>query len=330
MSASGPRPPPAPLAIVLAFVAVYVIWGSTYLAIRWSVETMPPLLMAAVRFLTAGAVLYGWYRARGMERPSTKQWTAAAISGGLLLAGGNGAVVVAVQWVPSGLAALLVASVPLWIVLVDWLAGARVRPATRSAVGVIVGFAGIALLAGSPGVGAGGAREAFGAALVLGGALSWAVGSIYSKYATGLPRPGPLVSMQMLAGGGILLLMSLAAGEPFSFDVSAVSLKSALALVYLITFGGMVAYTAYIWLLTVVSPVKATTYAYVNPLVAMFLGWALADEPLTFRSLGAAAIILGAVVLITTEAGTRSTEEQRLGGSHLATRSRAQSGSTGP
>ena len=310
MSAPGPRSSPSVIPIVLAFGAVYVIWGSTYLAIRWSVETMPPLLMAAARFLTAGALLYGWYRARGLERPSLKQWQAATISGGLLLAGGNGAVVVAVQWVPSGLAALLVGSVPLWIVLVDWLAGSRVRPTTRSAAGVMVGFAGIALLAGSPGVGAGGAREAFGAVLVLGGALSWAVGSIYCKYATGLPRPGPLVSMQMLAGGGILLLMSLAVGEPFSFDSSAVSLKSALALVYLITFGAMVAYVAYIWLLTVVSPTKATTYAYVNPVVAMFLGWALADEPLTFRSLGAAAIILGAVVLITTEAGARPAEDQ--------------------
>ena len=308
MSAPSPRSSPPLSAIVLAFVAVYAIWGSTYLAIRWSVETMPPFLMAAVRFLTAGALLYGWFRARGTVRPSSKQWKAATISGGLLLAGGNGAVVVAVQWVPSGLAALLVGTVPLWIVLVDWLAGARVRPTIRSAVGVVVGFAGIALLAGSPGVGAGGAREVFGAALVLGGSLSWAVGSIYSKYTTGLPQPGPLVSMQMLAGGGILLLMSLAAREPFSFDVSAVSLKSALSLVYLITFGAMVAYAAYIWLLNAVSPAKATTYAYVNPVVAMFLGWALADEPLTFRSLGAAAIILGAVVLITTEASTRPAE----------------------
>jgi drug/metabolite transporter (DMT)-like permease len=240
-----------------------------------------------------------------MAPPTAKQWKAAVISGGLLLAGGNGAVVVAVQWVPSGLAALLVGSVPLWIVLVDWVAGARVRPSARSAIGVMVGFAGIALLAGSPGVGAGGLQEVFGVVLVLGGALSWAVGSIYSKYAKGLPSPGPLVSMQMLAGGGIFLLMSLVAGEPFSFDPAAVSAKSALSLLYLITFGAMVAYAAYMWLLTVVSAAKATTYAYVNPVVAMFLGWALADEPLTFRSLAAAAIILGAVVLITTEAGMR-------------------------
>ncbi len=303
MSAPSPRSVPPLPAIILAFVAVYVIWGSTYLAIRWSVETMPPLLMAAVRFLVAGALLYGWFRARGMARPSPKQWKAAAISGGLLLAGGNGAVVVAIQWVPSGLAALLVGSVPLWIVLVDWLAGARVRPTARSAVGVIVGFAGIAVLAGSPGVGDGGLHEAFGAILLLGGALSWATGSIYAKYAKGLPPPGPLVSMQMLAGGGTLLLMSFVAGEPFSFDPAVVSLKSMLSLVYLITFGAMVAYAAYMWLLNVVSPAKATTYAYVNPVVAMFLGWAFADEPLTFRSLGAAGIILCAVVLITTEAG---------------------------
>ncbi len=305
MSAPSPRSSPLPIAIVLAFLAVYLIWGSTYLAIRWSVETMPPFLMAAVRFLTAGALLYGWFHARGMTRPSAKQWRAATISGGLLLGGGNGAVVVAVQWVPSGLAALLVGTVPLWIVLVDWLAGSRVRPSTRSGVGVVVGFAGIAILAGSPGVGAGGPREAFAAVLVLAGSLSWALGSIYSKYAADLPRPGPLVSMQMLTGGSILLLMSIAAGEPFSFDISAVSLKSALSLAYLITFGAMIAYAAYVWLLNVVSPAKATTYAYVNPVVAMFLGWALADEPLSFRALLAAAIILGAVVLITTEARRR-------------------------
>lgn len=305
MSAPSPRSSPLPIAIVLAFLAVYLIWGSTYLAIRWSVETMPPFLMAAVRFLTAGALLYGWFHARGMTRPSAKQWKAATISGGLLLGGGNGAVVVAVQWVPSGLAALLVGTVPLWIVLVDWLAGSRVRPSTRSGIGVVVGFAGIAILAGSPGVGAGGPREAFAAVLVLAGSLSWALGSIYSKYAADLPRPGPLVSMQMLTGGSILLLMSIAAGEPFSFDISAVSLKSVLSLAYLITFGAMVAYAAYVWLLNVVSPAKATTYAYVNPVVAMFLGWALADEPLSFRALLAAAIILGAVVLITTEARRR-------------------------
>ena len=305
MSAPSPRSSPLPIAIVLAFLAVYLIWGSTYLAIRWSVETMPPFLMAAVRFLTAGALLYGWFHARGMTRPSAKQWKAATISGGLLLGGGNGAVVVAVQWVPSGLAALLVGTVPLWIVLVDWLAGSRVCPSTRSGIGVVVGFAGIAILAGSPGVGAGGPREAFAAVLVLAGSLSWALGSIYSKYAADLPRPGPLVSMQMLTGGSILLLMSIAAGEPFSFDISAVSLKSVLSLAYLITFGAMVAYAAYVWLLNVVSPAKATTYAYVNPVVAMFLGWALADEPLSFRALLAAAIILGAVVLITTEARRR-------------------------
>ena len=310
MSADSPRSPASSIAIVAALVSVYVIWGSTYLALRWSVETIPPLLLAAVRFLTAGAVLYAWYGTRAPERPTVAQWRIAAISGGLLLAGGNGAVVVAVQWVPSGLAALLVGAVPLWIVLVDWLFGARVRPSARSTAGVVVGFAGIALLGGSPGVGAGGAREAFGAVLVLAGGVSWSVGSIYSKYATGLPRPGLLVSMQMLAGGGILLLMSVLAAEPFSFDVGAVTLKSALALVYLITFGAMVGYAAYIWLLSEVSPSKATTYAYVNPVVAMFLGWALADEPLTFRSLGAAAIILGAVVLITTDAGTQQADNR--------------------
>ena len=294
---------PGPTPIVLAFAAIYLIWGSTYLAIRWAIETMPPFGMAAVRFLIAGMLLYAWSRSRGAPTPSPRQWRDAAISGTLLLAGGNGAVVVAEQWVPSGLVALLVASVPLWLVLLDMLFGARIRPSRRTMVGLAAGFVGVGVLAGSPGVGAGGIEEMFGAVLVLAGSVSWAAGSLFSRYAKLPARPRMLVAMQMLAGGAVLAVLSLASGEAVGFEIDAVSARSWAALAYLIVAGALVGYAAYIWLLTVVIPARVGTYAYVNPVVAMLLGWALADEPLTFRSLFAATIILGSVVVITTETG---------------------------
>lgn len=294
---------PGTTPIVLAFTAVYLIWGSTYLAIRWAIETMPPFWMAAVRFLVAGALLWAWARSRGAPRPTPRQWRDGAISGTLLLAGGNGAVVVAEQWVPSGLTALLVASVPLWLVVLDTLFGAKVRPSGRTTIGLVAGFAGVGVLAGSPGVGAGGAEELFGALLVLVGSVAWAGGSLFSRYAKLPARPRMLVAMQMLCGGTVLATLSVLSGELDGFRIADVSVRSWASLAYLVGAGALVGYAAYIWLLTVVSPATVGTYAYVNPVVAMFLGWALADEPLTFRSVIAAAIILGSVVVITTEAG---------------------------
>jgi drug/metabolite transporter (DMT)-like permease len=288
--------------IVLAFAAIYLIWGSTYLAIRFAIETMPPLAMASVRFITAGALLYGWSRGRGAPAPTKLQWRDGAVSGTLLLAGGNGAVVVAQQWIPSGLAALLVASVPFWLVLMDALFGARERPSARTVVGIVFGFLGVGVLAGSPGVGAGGSDELIGALLVLAGSAAWAAGSLFSRYARLPARPRMLVATQMLTGGAVLGLMSLGTGETAGFDVQAVSLSSWIALAYLVGAGAIVAYSAYIWLLTVAPPARVGTYAYVNPVVAMLLGWAFADEPLTFRSVVAAAIILGSVMVISTEA----------------------------
>ena len=170
------RDEPGETSIVLAFAAIYLIWGSTYLAIRWAVETLPPLGMASVRFLLAGSMLYGWSRWRGAPPPTRRQWKDAAIAGTLLLAGGNGAVVVAEQWVPSGLAALLVASVSLWLVVLDALFGSKSRPSMRTVFGLLAGLAGVALLAGSPGLGAGGRQERVGAALLLFAAVAWAAG----------------------------------------------------------------------------------------------------------------------------------------------------------
>lgn len=306
-----PEAAPTNTRIVAAFAAVYVIWGSTYLAIRFAIETLPPLLMASVRFLLAGTLLYLWARSRGAARPTRAQWRAAAVVGGLLFVGGNGAVVVAEQWVPSGLVALLVAAVPLWMVVLDWVWGSRTRPTPRVILGLAGGLVGVGLLAGSPGVGAGGGLELLGGALVVVGSLAWAAGSIYSRHAPTPPRPRMWVALQMLSGGALLLPLSILTGEMGRLDPSAVSLKSVLALLYLVFFGALVAFTAYIWLLTVSTPARVGTYAYVNPAVALFLGWALADEPLTGRSLVAAAIIVGAVVVITT--GRRRSAEPRRG-----------------
>ncbi|MDP2958062.1 MAG: EamA family transporter [Longimicrobiales bacterium] len=306
-----PAPEASTAQLLGAFGAVYVIWGSTYLAIRFAIETLPPLLMASVRFLVAGGLLYVWARSRGSPRPTWPQWRAAAVVGGLLFVGGNGAVVVSEQWVPSGLVALLVACVPLWMVVVDWLWGSRARPTGRVVGGLLLGFGGVAFLAGSPGAGAGGAHELLGALLVVVGSLAWAMGSIYARQAEMPPRPRLWVGMQMLAGGALLLPVSLATGELGRLDPGAVSLKSVLALAYLVVFGALVAFSAYIWLLGVSTPARVGTYAYVNPVVALFLGWGLADEPLNVRSVVAAAIIVGSVVVITTGGAPARRESRR-------------------
>ncbi len=298
----APRDDPRLGALVLAFTAIYLIWGSTYLAIRFAIETMPPLGMAAVRFLIAGTLMYVWSRALGVQPPTRAQWKSGAISGTLLLVGGNGAVVIAEQWVPSGLVALIVATVPLWMVVLDAVFGSGATPSTRSSAGLLAGFLGVGLLAGSPGVGAGGPLELFGATLVLGGSLCWAIGSLVSRYATDPPRPRMLVATQMLSGGFVFAVLSLGFGELDGFSIAQVSARSWGAFVYLIIAGALIGYAAYIWLLTVVPPSRVGTYAYVNPVVAMLLGWGFADEPLTFHSMLAAAIILASVVVITTDA----------------------------
>lgn len=301
-SGGGADADPSALLLILAFLSVYLIWGSTYLAIRFAIETIPPFLMAATRFLVAGVGLYAWARLRGVAKPTPGQWKAGAVSGTLLLVGGNGGVVVAEQWVPSGLVALIVATVPLWLVLLDWAFGAGDRPSRRTALGLLIGFGGVGLLGGAEGLGAGGDRlEILGGIIVVFGSMCWAGGSLYSRYMPNPPRPRMLVAVQFLCGGLVFVVLSTLFGEWTAFEVTAVSTKSSLALLYLIVFGALIGYGAYIWLLTVVSPARAGTYAYVNPVVAMLLGWTLADEPLTFRSGIAAAIILGSVVMITSD-----------------------------
>jgi drug/metabolite transporter (DMT)-like permease len=300
---SGPRATRA--GIIAALAAVYIIWGSTYLAIRFAVETLPPFLMAGVRFVVAGGVLYGWRRARGFPRPTPAQWRSATIVGGLMLLGGNGGVVWAEQYIESGTAALIVASVPLWMVLLDWLSPGGRAPRRTVWAGIVVGLVGVAMLFGAPETDA--ERYTAGWIVLVLASISWAIGSLYSRSAR-LPAPLLATGMQMLAGGALLLLAGAVTGELSALDPSTFSTRSVLSLLYLIVFGALIGYSAYVWLLRVTTPAVASTYAYVNPVVAVFLGWLLAGEALTLRIMVASAVIVGGVALIT-RAGRRPRPE---------------------
>jgi drug/metabolite transporter (DMT)-like permease len=283
--------------LITAFAAVYLIWGSTYLGIRFAIETIPPHLMAAARFLVAGAILYAWSRWRGAPAPTLRNWRASAIVGGFLLLGGNGAVVWAETRVPSGLTALLVAMVPIWMLVLEMhprLGGKRPRAAVVA--GLVLGLVGLVLLV-APGKLAG-RVDPIGAGVLVLGCLSWAFGSLHSRVAA-LPTSGFLAAaMEMLCGGALLLLFGLATGQAGQLSLAAISARSLVSLVYLIFFGSLIGFTAYIWLLGATTPARVSTYAYVNPVVAVLLGWGFASEPMTLRTMLAAAVIVGAVVVI--------------------------------
>ena len=288
-------PPPA-AGVLAAFATLYVVWGSTYLAIRFAVETLPPFTMAGARFVVAGAVLYGWSRARGAAPLTRPEWRTAAIVGALLVVGGNGLVSWAEQTVPSGIAALLVASEPLWIVLLDGARRGGERPTAAVWTGVALGFVGIGVLVG-PGAVGGAPVDPSGALAVGTAAFCWALGSVVQR---GVSTAGATLlhaGGQMLVGGALLLAVGVGVGE--RVDVSAVSARSAWAFAYLVVAGSLVAYSVYVWLLAVTTPTRASTYAYVNPVVAVLLGWALAGEPLGPRVAGAGALVVAAVVFIT-------------------------------
>ncbi len=292
------RPEPSRARLITAFAAVYVLWGSTYLAIRFAVATLPPFLMAGARHLVAGAVLYPLARMHSGERPTQANWFAAALMGTLLLLVGNGGVSWAEMYVPSGVTALLVATVSFWMVLLDWLRPGGVRPTWRVVVGLMLGFAGLAFLVSPSRLAGGGRVDTLGAIVLLLASLSWATGSVFARRLR-LPH-APLLStaMQSLAGGVLLIFFGLLFGQGTALHWEAVSLRSLLALGYLIVFGSLLGFSTYTWLLRVAPPARVATYAYVNPVVAMFLGWALAGERLTLRTLAAAAVIIAAVVLV--------------------------------
>jgi len=287
------------LQIALAFLSIYTIWGSTYLAIRFAIETFPPFLMAAIRFLIAGGALYTWMRLRGAQRPTRANWKAATIIGGLLLLGGNGGVTKAEQVIPSGLTAVLITIVPIWMALLELLQKNRVVPTPQVVLGLVLGFGGVILLVG-PGDLAGGGLNPLWVGVLLFASLSWAIGSVYSRKAS-LPKTPLLGSgMEMLAGGVLLLLVSLVSQEWVGFQPSKISFLSLISFLYLLVFGSLIAFSSYVWLLTKTTTARASTYAYVNPIVAVFLGYFLAGEQLTLRTLLASTMIVIAVVVITT------------------------------
>lgn len=299
-SSSGTGPLLAPASrthLVLGFAAVYILWGSTYLAIRFAVETFPPFVMAGTRHLTAGLLLFLFLRIKGVPLPKARHWRSAAIIGALLLLGGNGLVSWSEQRVPSGLAALIVASVPLWMALVQGIQKRR-RPRTAVLLGLLVGLGGLVLLVVPGKFGGGEHVDTLGAVALLAAALSWVIGSLYSRRAE-LPSSTLLaISMEMIAGGVILWVTGLALGEGARIHADAFTSKSVLSLGYLIVFGSLIGFSAYIWLLKVSTPARVTTYAYVNPVVAVFLGWVFGNEPLTLRVALSAAAIVGAVAII--------------------------------
>lgn len=292
--------------LIAGFAAIYTIWGSTYLAIRFAIETLPPFLMAGARFIIAGALLYLWTSRRGSPRPERGQWRTALVIGAFLLLGGNGGVVWAEQTVPSGIAALIVAIVPCWMVLMDWARPGGRRPTASIGIGLILGLAGILLLVGPTSLAGEQRIDPIGSTVLVLASLCWAAGSIYARHTKLPPFPLQATSMQMLAGGACLLVAGLVTGELGRVDVSAVSARSLAAFLYLIGFGSIIGYSAYVWLLRVSSPARVSTYAYVNPIVAVLLGWALANEPLTARMLLAAAVIVAGVALITMPQRTRA------------------------
>jgi drug/metabolite transporter (DMT)-like permease len=298
------RVPPAWLVIV-AFLSVYLIWGSTYLGIHLAVETIPPFLMAGCRFVIAGAVLYAAVRLSGTPAPRPVHWGSATVAGALLLVLGNGGMSWVQQSAPSNLTAIMVAATPLWMNLCEWLRPGGRRPLGSTVLGIVLGFVGVGwvVLSRDPG-----GQRVLGtsvAAMLLLAPLAWAIGSIYSRYA---PRSSVSllnIAMQMLSGGVAMLLVGAVRGELQGFHVAQVSAVSAWAFVYLTFVGSLIAFTAYSWLLQVSTPAKVSTYAYVNPLIAIALGRILLDEKLPSSILVAGALILFSVVIITTR-GQRS------------------------
>jgi drug/metabolite transporter (DMT)-like permease len=285
--------------VIAAFAAVYVVWGSTYLAIRYAVQTMPPLLMAGARFSVSGAMLYAWARVRGAPRPTGVEWRVAALTGVLMLCLGNGSVGWAEQRIPSALAALIVAVVPLWMVVFDWVMPGGERPTLAVIAGVIVGLGGLVVLIGPEGVNTQGPVDVVGALVLVAASMAWAFGSVYNSRGARPESATMSTGLQMLGGSVALVASGLMLGEGHRASISQISAASWAGWLYLVTFGSLIGFTAYIYLLKEVSPAKASTYAYVNPVVAMLLGWAIAGESITPRTLIAAAIILGGVALIT-------------------------------
>ncbi len=301
-----PATPPSRIALVLAFFAIYVVWGSTYLAIRYAVETIPPLVVAGIRHSVAGAVLLAWSFARG-HRPSLREWRASLVLGTLYFAIGHGSLHWAETVVPSGLAALLVASEPIWIAVMAMLVTHGERLTGKTVIGLLLGIAGVAILMREQSS-SGHRAVLIGCSVILVGTLSWSVGVMYSRTSS-LPRDAVArAAMPEIVGAAVLLLTAAFTGEFSQLHVAAIAGRSAWALLYLITFGSIVAFTAYTWLLDHCSPTLVSTHTYANPIIAVVLGWLWAGEVIDARVLAAGLLTLLAVFLISR--GTGRSEEK--------------------
>lgn len=292
---------PSRSALILAFAAIYLIWGSTYLGIRIAIETMPPFLMGGARFILAGGVLYAWLRYRGAPAPTAQQWRINTVIGIFLLLGGNGLVAWAEQYVASGVTALIIGVQPLFFVLTEWGWRGGIRPTMTTVLSLLVGFAGVAWLAAPWETVQTGGLHIPGVIAILSACVFWAFGSIYSRHAKHGADPLLAASLQMLCGGAALTLAALLRGEFASVNVTEISGRSWSAFVYLVAFGSLVGFSTFVWLMKHSTPARVSTYAYVNPVVAVLLGWWILHEPITSRTVVASIMIVAAVVIVTAE-----------------------------
>jgi drug/metabolite transporter (DMT)-like permease len=298
--APDPHASSNPSVLFAAFAAVYLIWGSTFLAIRIGDESFPPLLVAGIRHLTFGLIAFPILLWKTKARPTWAEWRSTTVTGFLLLAVGNGGVCLAEERVPSGIAALLVATVSLWMVLIDWLRPAGTRPVPRVIAGLVLGFAGLALLVGPRELGGSGRIDPIGVAILGVGSFAWACGSIYAKHGNMPSSPLLGSAMQSLTGGVILWIIGGLTGEVGSLHLAAVSTRSWIAVTYLISFGSAIGFSSYLYILKHSTATRVATYAFVNPIVALLLGWLFLHEAITLRTILASAVILAAVLVVIT------------------------------
>jgi drug/metabolite transporter (DMT)-like permease len=291
---------PSPTLVIAAFAALYIIWGSTYLAIAIAIKSIPPFLMAGSRFLLAGLLLYSWCRLNGQQNPDGLSVRKISITGVLLLFVGNSGLVWVEQYLPSGLAAIIVATLPLWFVILDKKQWKYHFANKKIIIGLLIGFAGVlSLFAGKGSLGFHADKMKIISFFVLiTGSISWAIGSLYSKYQPSAGSTGMKASIQMMAAGSVSLLVGIASGELHGFSLQQVSTQAILAVLYLISFGSLIGYMSFAWLLSVRPPALVGTYAYVNPVVAVFLGWLFAHEQITWHQVLALIIILAGVIIV--------------------------------
>jgi drug/metabolite transporter (DMT)-like permease len=298
---AAPDNKPTLAALVTAFATIYLVWGSTYLGMRVAIETMPPFAMASARFLLSGLILYAFVRLRGAARPTARQWRDNAIIGTFLLLGGNGLVVWAEQFIPSGVAALVIGITPVFFVLAEWAWPGGQRPTALMFLGLVLGFIGVAWLAAPWETAADRALHPGGLAALIAACVLWTIGSILSRHARNPAPPFIASAMQMLCGGVALGLVASIRGELGELAPAAISARSWWAFAYLVLIGSLVGFSTFVWLMKHSTPARVSTYAYVNPVVAVFLGWLVLDEQVDKHIIFPALIIVAAVVLITTQ-----------------------------